>query len=815
MTHLLHCMDPADRPFLLRCRRILCLGRLALFMMLFARIIAPAAETQQQPEACGQPQVESVEAEATLNIRADSQEKDKDVYHLRGHVEVTYQEMKLTADEATYDEGSQEIAARGHITFTDPDAHLEADEAHYNFRMSRGEFLNGHGHVRTSVRPRRRMLVTENQYYFQARKITRLDRDNFTLEGARLSSCENEAKGWSVAAGRARMRVDDKVVAHGAFFRLLRVPLFYAPLFINSIAPRPRQSGLLLPHLGHSSQKGFIVGDGVYWAVNPSADLLLGLENFSARGPGAIGRFRARPSSSSEITMDYFGVADRGSGLQRQLKAPGQSLRAVGQASDLGHGFRGVVDVDYISSLTFRQTFTDSFAQAVTSEAHQTGFMTRNFDAYSINLYASRYQNFLCAQPLLVGSSTVTQNLNCPTSSGLRRDAVSIRQTPSFSFSGMDRQVGRSPFYFSFETAAAGVGRAQPGFETPRLSERVDFSPRVTLRSRPFGGFHLTPSAGLRATHYGTSLIKGRDSLNRLLGDFSVDLRPPSFDKILGRPLRGHRFKHVIEPDVRYHLVRAPDAHNLTDVVRFDETDILAETNEIEYSLNNSILIRKEMPGGTGDKPQARELVSLRLSQKYYFDPTFGGALAPGQKVVFEPTVSLTGFAFAQGRRLSPLVSVLKFSPFSNYDTELRADFNPSGGGVLNAGVTAHVHRGPAGLAATEFFVNRTAALSTPVLPAAPLSQLPSFNLLRVVATYGEISRKGFSTALGLDYNFSLGIAHQAVSQASYNFGCFALDFEYRRFALGTLRRENQFRVALSLANVGTFGNLKPRERLY
>ena len=34
-----------------------------------------------------------------LSIRADSQEKDKGIYHLRGHVEVTYHGMKLTADE--------------------------------------------------------------------------------------------------------------------------------------------------------------------------------------------------------------------------------------------------------------------------------------------------------------------------------------------------------------------------------------------------------------------------------------------------------------------------------------------------------------------------------------------------------------------------------------------------------------------------------------------------------------------------------------------------------------------------------------------
>jgi LPS-assembly protein len=299
------------------------------------------------------------------------------------------------------------------------------------------------------------------------------------------------------------------------------------------------------------------------------------------------------------------------------------------------------------------------------------------------------------------------------------------------------------------------------------------------------------------------------------LGELSADLRPPSFDKTLARPLHGYRLKHVIEPDVRYRLVRSPEARDLTKIARFDETDILAETNEFEYSLTNSLLVRKDVADGTGEKPPARELLSWRLSQKYYFDPTFGGALEPGRRVVFDPTISLTGFAFAQGRRLSPVVSVLKFAPYSTYDTEVRVDFSPGGGDVLNAGLTSHVRRGPIGLAATDFFINRTAALPTPLVPSGALSQLPSFNLLRVVATYGEVSRKGFSSALGLDYNFAQGIAHQVVGQASYNFGCFALDFEYRRFALGTLRREHQFRIALSLANVGSFGNLKPRERLY
>ncbi len=790
MAILRELMDLADRRFWVRWKRVSSLGFLSLWAVFPMRIVL-RADTQQSAIP-----PEFQEPGATLNIRADSQEKTKDSYHLRGHVEVTYQQMKLSADEATYDEASGEVVARGHTTFTDPDIHLEAEEAQYNVRTGKGRFLNGHGYVRTTVHPRPRMLRTGNPFYLSARQVERMDQTTYTVEGGRLSSCPCEDRGWSVAARHAKVKVDDRVVARGAVFRLLRVPLFYSPVLIDSIAHKPRQTGFLLPHVGNSSQKGLIIGDGFYWAINPSADLLLGVENFSVRGLGRVGQFRARPSFASGIDIEYFGVSDHGGGRLRQNRAPGNSLRMVGSAQDIGQGFRAVLDVDYISSLAFRQTFADNFAQAVTSEVRQAGFLTKNFDAYSINLFASRYQNFL-------STARVPGN------------SISIRHTPSISFSGIDRQLRRSPFYLAFEASADGVGRAEPGFETPRITERLDFHPQVTMRSKPFGGFHFTPSAGLRATRYGTGLRKDGDPFSRLLGEFSVDLRPPSFDRVFSRPFWGRRVKHVVEPDIRYRLVRARDARNLSDVVRFDQTDILSETNEVEYSLTNSLLVRKDVPEGAAEKPPARELLSLRLSQKYYFDPTFGGALQPGRNVVFEPTISITGFAFAQGRRLSPLVSVIKFAPSSNYDTELRADFNPSGGGVLNAGITSHAHRGPIGLALTDFFINRTASLPTPLAPPSSLPQLASFNLLRTVITYGDINRKGLSGAFGLDYNFAQGIAHQAVSQVSYNFGCFALDFEYRRFALGAFRREHQFRIALSLANVGTFGNLKPRERLY
>jgi len=38
---------------------------------------------------------------------------------------------------------------------------------------------------------------------------------------------------------------------------------------------------------------------------------------------------------------------------------------------------------------------------------------------------------------------------------------------------------------------------------------------------------------------------------------------------------------------------------------------------------------------------------------------------------------------------------------------------------------------------------------------------------------------------------------------------------EYRRFALGAVRNENQFRFNFTLANIGSFGNIRRQEQLF
>lgn len=735
----------------------------------------------QQPEV----PVEFQDPFTTITVRADYQRKVGHVYILLGHVDIGYRGAHLGTNWASYNESTQEVEAVGRVSLTDSKIYLEADRALYNIASGAGTFMNAHGYLHPPGRALAR-IPTGNVIFVRARQVERLDENTYAVTDGRLTSCENERRGWSLEFSRARLRLDDKIVSYGVVFRFMGVPILYSPVLEHSVRSVPRQTGFLMPVIGNSSQKGRIIGDAFYWAINPSADLLLGINDYSLRGVATAGQFRTTPSDTSDLEVNYLEVNDHGSGPLRSQRASGESIRVTGGAKDLGYGFRGVTNVDYVNSLAFRVTWGGNFNEAVSSEARQTAFASKSFEGYSLNVYASRYEDFLSTQRV-------------------PNNAVIIRQTPSVSFEEVDHELGKSPLYVTVDGSVAGVGREEPGFATPTLTERFDFRPAMTVRVPEFDGFHLTPELSLEGTRYGTSFLGPHRPLTRMLGEFSFDLRPPSLQRVFERRIRHHRLKHVIEPDIRYNFVSASNAQQVIDVVRFDEIDILAPTNEIEYSVKTTLYGRQDVPDTQPDKPQAREFVSLSVAQKYYFDPTLGGALRAGN--FWEPTLDLTGFAFAIGRRFSPVVTVLKVAPFSNFDTELRADISPNGG-VLNAGITSSVHRGKFGMDATDFLVGRRQAVNG--LP----TQVPS-HLFNTRLTYGKSENKGFSGAFGVNYNVTEGLANALMGQATYNFSCLGIDVVYDRFNLGPLRNENQFRIAISLSDVGAAGNLRARNRLY
>src|SRR5256884_6488754 len=93
--------------------------------------------------------------------------------------------------------------------------------------------------------------------------------------------------------------------------------------------------------------------------------------------------------------------------------------------------------------------------------------------------------------------------------------------------------------------------------------------------------------------------------------------------------------------------------------------------------------------------------------------------------------------------------------------------------------------------------------------------QQPLSNQIRALVGYGSENREGFNFTGGVGYDFTKQTLQNQIVQASYNGSCCGLALEYRRLNLSTVRTENQFRVAFILANIGTFGNLRHRDKIF
>jgi LPS-assembly protein len=80
---------------------------------------------------------------------------------------------------------------------------------------------------------------------------------------------------------------------------------------------------------------------------------------------------------------------------------------------------------------------------------------------------------------------------------------------------------------------------------------------------------------------------------------------------------------------------------------------------------------------------------------------------------------------------------------------------------------------------------------------------------------YGGPNKRGFSGTAMISFDEHLGFLQYTLAQTTYNWDCCGVTMEFRRFALGSVRNENQYKFSFSLANIASFGNLRRQERLF
>jgi LPS-assembly protein len=761
------------------------------FLLLFAFFACGAAAAQQvhKPPAKG--------GVAELSSTGP-QKRQGNLTVADGAVDIHYANQRLQADHVEYNDETNEAIARGHVVFDYENQHLEADEAHYNVSTGRGTFQNVRGTVKIERRANPTVLITDNPLYFEARNVEKFNNDLFFLSRAWITVCDPEHPKWQFFAPHARVRMEKTMALVNANFRLFRVPLVWLPYATAPAGPKVRQSGFLIPIVGNSTSKGFVFGDAFYWAPTPWMDTTLGAELLSRRGSAERAHFRAKPWENTSIKYSYFGVVDRG--VPTVINpGPNQTTERVSQGGHeqelevtalLRHNWRFVADVNELSSLTFRLAFADTFGDAINSEVRSSIFLTHNFNAFSLNVAALNDKSFLTVNPV--------------------QTSVSLRAAPEGRFSSVEQAPWRNlPVYFGFEAFAGASHRSDGVIDTGTAVARTEFAPRVTLPVHFGPWLDVTATAAFRTSYYGDSLVPGTvlttpvlsgQSVTRNDGEFNVDFHLLTLQRYFQRPHAHKRFKHTIEPDFSYRYVTG--IHNFSQLIRFDSDSTLTNTNELQYGVTQRLWMK------TGED-QPEELITWRLTQKRFFDPTFGGALVTGARNVFQTLDDLSPFAFADTpRNWSPIVSDFKVTPGGPLDFEQILEYDTQRGtnGQLTAiGTLARIKP------YKDFFFT----IADFRLDANPLVLQPKANQIRTLVGYGSETRKGFNVTTGISYDTTNDTLQNQLIQVSYNGNCCGLALEYRRIALGQVRTDNQFRVAFIIANIGTFGNLRHQEKIF
>jgi len=712
-------------------------------------------------------------------LDSETQESDGDLRHLRGHVHLESADKKVDADAVDYNDDTGDVEAWGNVRYENfvDGTKLNCDHATYNVNTETGIFYNVRGTSETKIIARPGLLTTNNPFYFEGQWGERIDGKYIIHEGF-VTDCKVPKPWWRLTATKFDILPQDRAITYHAVFRIKTLPIFYFPAYYKSLKVLPRQSGFLTPNIGHSTLYGEMFGLAYYWAISRSYDALYRIQYFTLRGPASTLEFRGKVRPGTDFSFNFYGVADRGVNIGNGViqKQGGEEFTFDGH-SDLGDGWLARVHIDYLSSFLFREAFSQSFHDTIFSETHSVGFVMKHWSSYTFDVVADRDEEFENAIP---------------------NQTIIIKKLPEANFLSRDRQIlgGVVPVWFSFNSSAGFLDRTQPEFQTPTFVSRLDVYPEVTTAFH-FAGFSLTASGSIRETDYGDSIVNSviiDKGILRSARELAVHLIPPAFERIFQSPkwLGGEKVKHVIEPRIDYKLVGGINDFN--NLIRFDENDLMNNTNQVTLSLTNRLFV-KDKNGNVS------EVMSWEVAQSRYFDPTFGGAVIPGQRNVLESTEELDGFDFLDGpRNYSPIVSVLRFQHVVGF--EWRVDYDPLLGRISNTSFNGNIR-----LSKYFFSLGHTDVRPNPVV-TAPNDQI------NVLVAVGNQNRKGWNAAVNAFYDLSRHVLDFATTEVSYNTDCCGFSVEYRRYNFG-VRDDTQYRLSFSIANIGSFGNMRKQERIY
>nr|VFJ75820.1 MAG: LPS-assembly protein [Candidatus Kentron sp. FW] len=530
--------------------------------------------------------VMSTEGDGSTYLLADESDmSDKNIFTMRGNVQVRQGTKYLSADTARYDKSSETVDVRGNIGVWDSGYYVAGDSAHIDLasdqsRIENASFLlmGRHGHGTASqVR-----LLDSNQVMAKNATYTTCTPSLGRFGAGPVEEGDSKTESWWLTAKDITVsKLDDWGTAHDVTVKLKNIPIFYSPYLTFPVSDK-RKTGFLIPGFGISDSTGTEITVPFYWNIAPEQDATFAARAMSNRGVLLQGEYRYL----THVGDGKVGLELLPNDTQRDKNRAAFRFQHAGSIST---AWRTDVDFNWVSDKNYFEDMGTSL------DISSTRFFERRADlSYSGDGWwaRGRVQGYQVVDETIVAKSRPYEQL------------------PQLTFGTHFPEHNRA---FNFQLQGEWVNFQRRASVT---GTRLDITPSVSYPLRTASTF-LVPKVSLRHTRYDLSGTggQGSDTPERTLPIVSVDSGVH-----LEREMRlgEHAYIQTLEP--RFYYLFIP----------FDDQNDLPIFDTGEYTFNFGKLFREHRFSGAdrvGDAHQVSLALTTRLLDEQTAEEVFRASI--------------------------------------------------------------------------------------------------------------------------------------------------------------------------------------------
>lgn len=569
---------------------------------------APAAAEEVPQGGTSQP----TRGPSPITVEADTLEVQEGGATVRatGSVIVEWDTTKLRAGEITVHQQQREVEATGGIVYESDELRATASEARVDVDDETGVFEDVN------------MNLAGEEGRFGGSRLEKAEGRHVILEDGYFTTCDvdrGHAPDWELRGKTLDVRFDDYARMRNARLEVRGVPVLYLP-YVVFPTKLTRQSGLMSPSFGTSSNRGFLFTLPGYWAIDKHRDLTATAVVETSARIGIDGLYRYAPSRRrwGELHAAFYNEDIRG---EPKPESPAIGVPENRGVVELLHReyFRrwtGYADVQWVGDERFLREIhplrgdtperdyrrTQRYTLSRVGAFASSGFTTGGVDAVA-------YQD-LYGEEIDDGDDTTTNPV--------------LRDTQQKPFQGWVQNDGSlGPVAYAIDSSLVSYLR-----EKGASGERLDVASRVALPLLTRGPVTSRAWAGARGSAYA---MHQRDVLDdeeqvvdrldrfptRGIFDAGIDTRSKfARDYALEGSERWTGLYHSLEPFAAIHYT---NRSSYDDIPLFDRLDAISGRDVATYGIDSRFLLRRR-PAKTARKNDPNgpfELARLSLSQSY------------------------------------------------------------------------------------------------------------------------------------------------------------------------------------------------------